>query len=85
MGDGSSGRQRSPDTLVVPFIFVPHGDPVPTDLAPDGGEFSAVAATLDPECVLYQPTSLPMAANGARRPASRPGCRPSASNGSRWR
>ena len=28
-------------------------------LAPGGGDFRAVAATLDPECVLYQPNSLP--------------------------
>jgi len=28
-------------------------------LAPGGGDFSVIAATLDPECVLYQPASLP--------------------------
>jgi len=27
-------------------------------LAPGGGDFSVIAATLDPECVLYQPASL---------------------------
>ena len=30
-----------------------------TYFAPDGGDFDALAATLDPECVLYQPASLP--------------------------
>lgn len=28
-------------------------------LAPGGGDFGVIAATLDPECVLYQPASLP--------------------------
>ncbi len=28
-------------------------------LAPGGGDFSVIAATLDPDCVLYQPASLP--------------------------
>ncbi len=28
-------------------------------LAAGGGDFSAIAATLDPECVIYQPASLP--------------------------
>ncbi|WP_271985680.1 nuclear transport factor 2 family protein [Pseudoclavibacter terrae] len=28
-------------------------------LAPGGGDFSVVAQTLDPECVLYQPSCLP--------------------------
>ena len=28
-------------------------------LTPGGGDFDALAATLDPECVLYQPVSLP--------------------------
>ena len=28
-------------------------------LAPDGGDFRVIAATLDLECVLYQPASLP--------------------------
>jgi ketosteroid isomerase-like protein len=28
-------------------------------LAPDGGDFRVIAAMLDPECVLYQPRSLP--------------------------
>lgn len=28
-------------------------------LTPGGGNFEALAATLDPECVLYQPASLP--------------------------
>ena len=28
-------------------------------LRPGGGDFAALAATLDPECVLYQPASLP--------------------------
>ncbi len=28
-------------------------------LAAGGGDFSAIAAALDPECVLYQPASLP--------------------------
>ena len=28
-------------------------------LAPSGGDFSEVAATLDPDCVIFQPTSLP--------------------------
>ncbi len=28
-------------------------------LAPGGGDFGVTAATLDPECVLYQPASLP--------------------------
>ncbi len=28
-------------------------------LAPGGGDFRAMAATLDAECVLYQPASLP--------------------------
>ena len=28
-------------------------------LAPGGGDFAPIAATLDPECVLHQPTSLP--------------------------
>ena len=28
-------------------------------LTPGGGDFDALAATLDPECVLYQPASLP--------------------------
>ena len=28
-------------------------------LAPGGGDFRVIAATLDPECVLYQPASLP--------------------------
>ena len=30
-----------------------------TYLAPGGGNFQALAATLDPECVLHQPASLP--------------------------
>lgn len=41
-------------------------------LASGGGEFSAVADTLDPECVLYRPHFL-MAASGAGRPESTPG------------
>ena len=28
-------------------------------LTPGGGDFAALSATLDPECVLYQPASLP--------------------------
>ena len=28
-------------------------------LAAGGGDFSAIAATLDPECVIFQPASLP--------------------------
>ena len=28
-------------------------------LSPGGGDFSVIAETLDPECVLYQPDSLP--------------------------
>lgn len=28
-------------------------------LAPGGGDFAPIAATLDPDCVLYQPASLP--------------------------
>ncbi len=28
-------------------------------LAPDGGDFSVIAQTLDPDCVLHQPASLP--------------------------
>ncbi len=30
-------------------------------LAPGGGDFSGVAETLDPDCVMYQPASLPYA------------------------
>jgi len=30
-----------------------------TYLQPDGGDFSVIAATLDPECLLVQPASLP--------------------------
>ena len=37
-------------------------------------DFGPVAATLDRECVIYQPASLPYGGIGAAMPGSRRGC-----------
>lgn len=46
---------NSPDIAVIQRFYAAEA----TYLQPGGGDFDALAATLDPECVLYQPASLP--------------------------
>ncbi len=49
MFDGEGGKRRSSsDVLVVPFIFVPHGDPTPTEWLAKRSDPIRVSATFVP-------------------------------------
>ena len=54
-------------------------------LAASGGDFSGIAATLDPDCVIYQPASLPCGEYGAVIGVLKHGCGLLRSNGPLWK
>ncbi len=50
-----------------------------------GGDFTASAATLDPECVIYQPVLLPYGGDGVDTAALKNGCGRLLKSGVLWR